>query len=485
MSEGIAEFISIRTVVAGGTFPGPLISGQKGERFQINVEDKLTNNSMLTSTTVHWHGLYLRGSNWADGTAMVTQCPISPGRSFLYDFSVPDQAGTYWYHSHLGNQYCDGLRGPLVIYDPFDPFKWMYDVDDESTIITLADWYHIVSTDPKAGPFPMANSVVINGKGRYPGVTNSSLSVISVQHGKRYRMRLISMSCDPNFTFSIDGHNMTIIEVDGVNHQPHTVDSIQILAGQRYSFILQANQKVQNYWMRALPSSGDSLNHNSNGVNAAILRYLGAMNSEPTTTQTPSIIPLKETDLHPGGKCKGCVDLALNLEVDFANGAQFTVNNTAYVNPPVPVLLQILSGAQKASDLMPPGSVISLPANKVVEISFPMGAGMSAGAPHPIHLHGHTFSVVRSAGTTAYNYDNPVRRDVVSVGGNDPVNTDNVTIRFETDNAGPWFLHCHVDWHLSAGFAVVMAEDVPDIQNQENAWDTLCLESINNGPKDF
>ncbi len=38
--------------------------------------------------------------------------------------------GTYWYHSHYGLQYCDGLRGPLVIYDPNDPHRHLYDVDD-------------------------------------------------------------------------------------------------------------------------------------------------------------------------------------------------------------------------------------------------------------------------------------------------------------------------------------------------------------------
>ena len=46
------------------------------------------------------------------------------------------------------------------------------------------------------------------------------------------------MSCDPNFTFSIDGHNMTVIEVDGNNVQPLLVDSIQIFAGMRESYIL-------------------------------------------------------------------------------------------------------------------------------------------------------------------------------------------------------------------------------------------------------
>jgi iron transport multicopper oxidase len=44
-------------------------------------------------------------------------------------------------------------------------------------------------------------------------------------------MRLVSLSCDPVYTFSIDGHSMTIIEVDGVNHEPLEVDSIDIFAG--------------------------------------------------------------------------------------------------------------------------------------------------------------------------------------------------------------------------------------------------------------
>ena len=42
------------------------------------------------------------------------------------------------------------------------------------------------------------------------------------------------MSCHAYFTISIDGHNMTVIEADGVNTEPVTVDSIQIFTGQRY-----------------------------------------------------------------------------------------------------------------------------------------------------------------------------------------------------------------------------------------------------------
>jgi len=48
-----------------------------------------------------------------------------------------------------------------------------------------------------------------------------------------------------------------------------------------------------------------------------------------------------------------------------------------------------------------------------------------------------TIDVVRTAGSSTYNYANPVRRDVISIG----LAGDNVTFRFTTDNAGPWFLH--------------------------------------------
>lgn len=47
----------------------------------------------------------------------------------------------------------------------------------------------------------------------------------------RYRIRLVSISCDPNFTLKIDGHKMTVIEADSINVEPYEVDQIQIFAG--------------------------------------------------------------------------------------------------------------------------------------------------------------------------------------------------------------------------------------------------------------
>lgn len=62
-----------------------------------------------------------------DGTGE-SQCPITtetPG--FLYNFSVADQVGTYWYHAHSASHSTDGLYGPFVVEDPDAPFQ--YDED--------------------------------------------------------------------------------------------------------------------------------------------------------------------------------------------------------------------------------------------------------------------------------------------------------------------------------------------------------------------
>ncbi|KAL7283147.1 LOW QUALITY PROTEIN: hypothetical protein ACG7TL_002573 [Trametes sanguinea] len=436
-------------VVANGVMPGPLITGQKGDEFKINVINNLTNHTMLKSTSINPAEIHTLNS---------------------------DPPGTFWYHSHLSTQYCDGLRGPLVVYDPNDPHADLYDVDNgdaiygrlhtdcvmaDDTVITLADWYHAAA---KVGPkFPVrTDSTLINGRGRTAATIAAELTVITVTPGKRYRFRLVSISCDPAYTFSIDGHGMTVIEADSVNTQPLEVDSIPIYAGQRYSFVVEANQPVDNYWIRANPMAGTT--GFEGGINSAILRYEGAPEQEPTTTPSTSTKPLKETDLHPlvsmpvpGSPVAGGVDKAINMAFQF-DGTNFFINGATFKPPTTPVLLQILSGAQAASDLLPSGDVYVLPSNATIELSFP--ATIQAGAPHPFHLHGHTFAVVRSAGSTEYNYENPIFRDVVSTGV--PEDSDNVTIRFRTDNPGPWFLHCHIDFHLEAGFAVIMAEDTPD-----------------------
>ncbi|KAG6856578.1 hypothetical protein H0H87_002966 [Tephrocybe sp. NHM501043] len=405
----------------------------------------------LNSSSVennHWHGFFQAGTAWADGTAEVTQCPISPNNSFLYDFSVPDQAGTIWYHSHLSTQYCDGLRGAIVIYDPSDPYSDMYDVDDDTTVITLADWYHVPASS--AGLIPTPDATLINGLGGAVDGDAVDLAVINVVKGSRYRFSIVAISCDANYIFSIDNHNMTIIEVDGVNHSPLEVDNLQIFAGQRYSVVINATQDKDNYWVRAQSNVGPTTF--DGGLNSAILRYSGADDVDPVTTSALSN-PLLETNLHPlenpgapGGS--DAADVQLNLDIVFANG-QFSINDVVFVPPTVLVLLQILSGAHLAEELLPAGSVYTLAPNEVVELTIPGG---SAGSLHPFHLHGHTFDVVRSAGTEAPSTITTIQLVFSS------------SIRAQTECLFP------------AGLAIVFAEDANStaLQPVPPAWDDLC-----------
>ncbi|KAE9398107.1 laccase 2 VT [Gymnopus androsaceus JB14] len=475
-------------VLAEGVFPGPLIVGNIGDNFQINVIDSLTNDTMLLSTSIHWHGLFQATTNWADGPYVYKQ-------RFLYLTLTRGPvklapSGTILICLHSTAMVCVDL---LFIYDPDDPYADLYDVDDDSTVITLADWYHVPA--PLAGAAPTPGSTLINGLGiAYTG--GGSLAVISVVQGTRYRFRLVSISCDPNYIFSIDSHTFTVIEVDGVNHLPVVADSIQIYAAQRYSFVLTANQSISNYWIRANPNRGTA--GFLGGINSAILRYANAPIANPITLDT-SINLLAETSLAPrenpgapGTDTPDGVDLALNLALSFA-APDFEINGVSFVPPTVPVLLQIISGATTAASLLPAGSVYALPLNSSIQLSFNALTVAAIGGPvssrpqfSPFLLAdrifsirsiftGHNFDVIRPQGSIEYNYANPVRRDVVATGTGSPL--DNVTIRFMTDNAGPWFLHCHIDWHLEAGFAIVFAEDAPDTAAANptpDDWNQLC-----------
>ena len=121
---------------------------------------------MPQDVTVHWHGIAI--VNDMDGVPDLTQAAVPNGQKFTYDFVVPD-AGTYWFHSHVGTQLDRGLYGPLIIEDPSEKV----DYDDE-LVVVLDDWIDGTGTNPdrvlanlrKTGMKPMAPGG--------PGVTPTS-----------------------------------------------------------------------------------------------------------------------------------------------------------------------------------------------------------------------------------------------------------------------------------------------------------------------
>jgi iron transport multicopper oxidase len=105
------------------------------------------------------------------------------------------------------------------------------------------------------------------------------------------------------------------------------------VVGQRYSFILNANKPVSNYWIRTVANGGTA--GFDNGINSAILRYVGAPIQDPSSPLTTSVNPLIETNLHPavgqppvpGLPVPGGADVTINIAIalDFTT-IKFSIN---------------------------------------------------------------------------------------------------------------------------------------------------------------
>ena len=80
----------VRPVIGvNGQFPCPTINVNVGDQLVVNVKNSLGNQS----TSIHWHGLHQEGTNAMDGPTGAIQCPIPPGSSFTYDFTVSAATG--------------------------------------------------------------------------------------------------------------------------------------------------------------------------------------------------------------------------------------------------------------------------------------------------------------------------------------------------------------------------------------------------------
>jgi iron transport multicopper oxidase len=481
-----------QAILPNQQFPGPLITGTVNDSLHINVTMNVGNPDMRQSTSIHWHGLFQARTSSEDGPAQVNQCPISPNQSYQYDIHLNGQSGTFWYHSHLATQYVDGERGPLVIYDPNDPSLHLYDVDDETTIMSVNDWYHNLAVPLQAAYFspdnggglePTPDSGLFNGVGRFNGGPETPWAVVNVQSGLRYRFRMINMSGFAQFQCGIQDHVIQVMEADGIIHDPVSVDSFTIYVAQRYSFVLTANQPVANYWISTVMTvNGASNNKNLDTKNIfGILRYAGAPAADPPGSFLAGGNVLQEQDLHPtvnpgapggSGPADVVIDLDFTKTVDANKSVAWEINGIQYIPPDIPTLVNIIQNdATTANDFLTSEHTFVVGRNQVVEVNI---KGALNGITHPFHLHGHAFDVIQSSDGGGLNFVNPPRRDVVGVGG------PGVIIRFLTDNPGSWFLHCHIDWHLEAGLAVVFAERPEDsrVGNQsqivKQTWLDLC-----------
>ncbi|KAI1422257.1 multicopper oxidase-domain-containing protein [Xylaria sp. FL1777] len=273
-------------------FPGPLIEMNEGDILIVKLVNKASN-----STAIHWHGIFQNGTNWMDGAAGVTQCPISPGQSYQYKFNVTGQSGTYFYHGHQGVQALDGLVGPMVVHNHQEAAR-SYSTD---RVILLQDWWY----DPASGLMrdvlspgvedaPIPNTALMNGVNQaicsdHPNrkcteVKTTSLPHLDITPGERHRLRFVNVGGFAWFQVAVDEHDdLQVVEVDGTSVKPTLGSPLLISPGQRYSAILRADHHEGYFWLRArmVTSCFAEQTLPENGIEEAraIVRYMNRLHT--------------------------------------------------------------------------------------------------------------------------------------------------------------------------------------------------------------
>lgn len=275
------------------TMPGPSIEVCKGDKVRVWVDNRIEDGS---SISIHWHGVIQRGTNYMDGVGRITQCNILPNELFKYEFTA-DNAGTHWYHAHVGLQLGDGLYGAFIVREPKSHrLRHLYNEDKSDHIMMINDWidrpqmhrYMEEMQDQWTLEFPI--NVLVNGRGRKHYVTDPTRALkletypssptltpyemFSVDANKKYRFRTIASATRCYFRVMIDNHTMTMIASDGSYMKMWNVGSFMIHPGERYDFVLHTNAAPGDYWIK-IESYGDCIEANMTGHGAAILHYNG------------------------------------------------------------------------------------------------------------------------------------------------------------------------------------------------------------------
>ncbi|MBI3344035.1 MAG: copper resistance system multicopper oxidase [Gammaproteobacteria bacterium] len=262
-----------KAVTINGSIPGPLVRLREGQTAILRVANQLDED-----TSVHWHGIILPAE--MDGVPGVSFAGIKPGQTFTYQFPVR-QSGTYWYHSHSGLQEQLGHYGPIII-DPVEPEPFSYDreyvvmlsdwtFEDPLRVLaklkkqsnyynfqqqTVGDFFRDVSergwdatmterlmwAQMRMSPTDFADvsgytyTYLMNGLA--PGSNWSGL----FRPGERVRLRFINAATMTYFDVRIPGLKMTVVQVDGQNVQPVTVDEFRTGVAETYDVIVEPRE---------------------------------------------------------------------------------------------------------------------------------------------------------------------------------------------------------------------------------------------------
>ena len=417
-----------------GTVPGPEIRARQGERLRVAVENRLDEE-----TTVHWHGV--RVPNAMDGVPHLTQKPIAPGETFVYEFDVPD-AGTYWYHPHQrgSEQVGRGLSGPLIVEE-----RTAIQVDRD-IVWVLDDWRLLedAQISPDFGNMMDAshngrvgNTVTVNG--RIP-------ETFAVRSGERIRLRLINTANARIFGLEFAGHRPLVVAYDGQPVESHEPKGGRVVLGpaMRADVLLDMTGKP-----------GDRFGVTDTFYDGLAYRLLDFVYEQEPLRQRPLDTPvalaantlpepnLKAAERHEvtfgGGMMGGMMGGGM-----MGGGMMGGMMGGGRIDPRGMMHNGIwtINGVSATGHVHDPFLNLKLGGSSVLVLHN------NTAWHHPIHLHGHSFRVIGRNG-------NPTRyrewQDTVLLAPR-----ERAEIAFVADNPGDWMFHCHILEHQAAGMMGVI-----------------------------
>ena len=406
-----------------GAVPGPELRFKQGERLRIEIE-----NALDVDTTVHWHGV--RVPNAMDGVPYVTQPPIAAkGGRFSYEFELRD-AGTYWYHPHLGSpeQVGRGLYGPLIVDEAEPPaldrdVVWMlgdWRLDREARIVEDFGNFMDASHAGRIG-----NTVTVNGAIR---------EAFELRAGERIRLRLVNAANARIFGLEFRGHDPMVIALDGQPVAPYRPEGGRIMLGpsMRADVLLDASGEpggsypvVDDFYARRAYRLLD--------LRYTAARQRGGRAGAPLPKLAPN--PLSEPDLAK----------AQRHRIEFGGGMMGNMPGMGMMGMPMTHRMAWTVNGKPMPDnghAHEPILHLGLGRSYVLELVN------ETQWHHPIHLHGHVFRVVGRDGKPARHHE---WLDTVLLAPR-----SRTEIAFVADNPGNWMIHCHILEHQASGMMAVV-----------------------------
>ncbi len=270
-----------------GSIPAPTLRWREGDTVTIRVTNRLRED-----TSIHWHGIILPFQ--MDGVPGISFKGIAPGETFTYRFKV-EQSGTYWYHSHSGMQEQTGMYGAIVI----EPAAGETNRADREHVIQLSDWTdedpmrvfaklkmqgdYYNYNQPTAADF--FRDVSRNGlkaaidtrkmwnEMRMSPTDLADLSAATLTYlmngttpagnwtgvfrpGEQVRLRFINGAANTFYDVRIPGLKLTVVQADGQNVEPVTVDEFRFGPGETYDVMVEPKDEAYTVFAQAMDRTG-------------------------------------------------------------------------------------------------------------------------------------------------------------------------------------------------------------------------------------